>query len=554
MRNSKDILMDFRGSLVSTSLTFLYMKYFPTTRFFLSLSLFISSRVRSMPELPEVETARKHLAKFCEGKRIQQIITREQGHGPRHGIFDDIIYEQTVPEDVKLLTSKLPTNPISREETVAEEPKKGKKSLSRRKTEVPPIEALNEPEKVEEIYQLALKDKWIHQVCRKGKQLWIELGSEKVPTEKEEDKLALLLHFGMTGSIVIQNEKIPCYKAFHVVENETWPPKFAKLELILNDDENTSKEPIRVVLCDPRRLGYIKLRINPRNTSPIQSLAYDPLNEVLPPITVLKEQFFKKSQTNIKTLLLNQEKVFCGIGNYLADEILYQSKIHPLTVASEINEAGTTMMIEKMKYILQTAVDCNADYEDFPKDWIFHYRWEKGKPEGIRHMPNGNPITYETINGRTTAIVLKEQLKTGYYRDGSTIKEETNEEDDENKVEEGKKVVRKQRGAKKVKEEPQETSEREEKKEEELPATTKRGRKRKNELVEELSINNIEEKVPVKRSKRISGPSDESEDPKIDTKVKGRKRKETSEKVEISPDVTSEVLEETKPKKKGRKT
>ena len=50
--------------------------------------------------------------------------------------------------------------------------------------------------------------------CRKGKQLWLHLEGGPV----------VLLHFGMTGSIVIRGVAAFRYKEF-VVHDETWPPK-----------------------------------------------------------------------------------------------------------------------------------------------------------------------------------------------------------------------------------------------------------------------------------------------------------------------------------------
>ena len=46
-----------------------------------------------MPELPEVESARKLVQTHCLGSKIIRFVSNEQGNGPRHGLFDDIIYE-----------------------------------------------------------------------------------------------------------------------------------------------------------------------------------------------------------------------------------------------------------------------------------------------------------------------------------------------------------------------------------------------------------------------------------------------------------------------------
>ena len=76
--------------------------------------------------------------------------------------------------------------------------------------------------------------------------------------------VVVLFHFGMTGSFVIENEAAPSYKSFRV-RNEHWPPKFAKLEIIFSNN-------VKLAFCDPRRLGRIRLRTDPLNSSPIKDL------------------------------------------------------------------------------------------------------------------------------------------------------------------------------------------------------------------------------------------------------------------------------------------
>jgi formamidopyrimidine-DNA glycosylase len=394
----------------------------------------IHKSINSMPELPEVEAARKFLAIFCNGKRIHQVITREQGNGPRHGLFDNVLFDQKISENVIACYKKVPTISIG---------KNVEKTILKRSKSTPAIteSSLPDPEEVEKVYQQLLTNKYIEAVKRKGKQIWFELAdtlpssssfssptpklkkmrSSKIQTEltiesPTNNKLGLLMHFGMTGGIVIKDKYQATYMSQRTKQTD-WPPKFTKMELILKDPNVSSEEEIRVALTDPRRFGDIKLRLNPTSCPPLSSLGYDPSTDTLPSLPELYS-LFHKERINIKTLLLNQEKIFCGIGNYLVDEILYQAKIHPLTNANEINEQGIRTMIEKMNEIIQLAINCDGNYKFFPKDWLFHYRWSKKKGVNIsdKKLPNGNSIVFETINTRTTAIVPAEQLKNGYYK------------------------------------------------------------------------------------------------------------------------------------------
>jgi formamidopyrimidine-DNA glycosylase len=107
----------------------------------------------------------------------------------------------------------------------------------------------------EDRFVAALLGKKLKSIHRKGKQLWFELDGSDV---------SVLFHFGMTGSFIVENAAAPTYKSFRV-RNETWPPKFTKLELAFSNG-------LRLAFCDPRRLARIRLRVDPLNCSPIKEL------------------------------------------------------------------------------------------------------------------------------------------------------------------------------------------------------------------------------------------------------------------------------------------
>ena len=343
-----------------------------------------------MPELPEVETARKFVHQLCSGAQIVRVHTREQGQGPRHGLFDDLVFEDCVHPSVLQAMDQLHSSKDS--------PKEAVKKSNKRKADHDEVTV----EGLEGRYQDALLHRTVAAVKRKGKQMWFEF-------DDKFKNLAVLFHFGMTGSFVIRDHAIPTYKSFKIVTREEWPPKFTKLELEFSNG-------IHIAFCDPRRMGRIKLRLDPLQCDPIMELGLDPSYDKLPSPAELQATFQAYS-TSIKALLLDQEKVFCGIGNYLADEVLYQSGIHPETRACDINIAGCQKLLEKLDYIIQTAIEVDAKYEDFPRDWLFHYRWDKVKANGGEKikMPDGNAIIFETCGGRTSAIVPAMQPTSGYY-------------------------------------------------------------------------------------------------------------------------------------------
>jgi formamidopyrimidine-DNA glycosylase len=202
---------------------------------------------------------------------------------------------------------------------------------------------------------------------------------------------------------VIKGGPIPSYKSFKI--SEEWPPKFTKLEIFFSNG-------IQLAFCDPRRLGRIRIRSDPLLTNPIADLARDPFTEDFDHIYV--QNALSMISAPIKSVLLDQGRVFCGIGNWIADEILYQAGIHPSRACKDISELEIRKLTEKTKYIISTAVKLQTEGSELPENWLFHRRWDKktakGKVGGIK-MPNGQNVSFETVAGRTSAVVLSVQKK-----------------------------------------------------------------------------------------------------------------------------------------------
>jgi formamidopyrimidine-DNA glycosylase len=261
-----------------------------------------------MPELPEVEYARSLVAKTCLQQKLVTLNTLESGGGPRDGLFDEKVCE---------------------------------------------VE--------EELFHKAMLNRQLDSVHRKGKQLWLTFSGNK------SEPSSVLFHFGMTGSFVVQGIKAASYKSFKVVGEEIWPPRFTKMELIF---ENGA----RLAFCDPRRFGRVKLRIgDPTASEPISGihlymylymhiyinlytciyeymyiyvyaykykyihiymyihicisvLARDPIVDGIDILEMMAG--LKRSIMPIKSLLLDQTKLVCGIGNWVADEVLYQAGMY----------------------------------------------------------------------------------------------------------------------------------------------------------------------------------------------------------------------------------
>ena len=208
----------------------------------------------------------------------------------------------------------------------------------------------------------------VTRVGRKGKFFWLEL----------EAKPALLGHLGMSGWV-------------EEFDSNAELPRFTKLALYVDGTA--------VAFKDARRLGRLWLADDPRKDRAIAKLGFDALEE-LPSAEALQEALRRRTGP-IKGVLLDQT-CLAGIGNYLADEILYHSRIPPKAPAAELSRPQVETLRRIIRKVIKAAVDVGADETKFPANWLFHHRWGgKRGPEKI----GGRLIVREEVAGRTTAWV-----------------------------------------------------------------------------------------------------------------------------------------------------
>ena len=88
----------------------------------------------------------------------------------------------------------------------------------------------------------------------------------------------------------------------------------------------------------------------------------------------------------------------------------HQAKVHPAAKGNSLSDSQLESIYNAVLDVCGTAVAANADKSKFPKNWIFHVRWGKGKKrKHAPKLPNGNPVSFVTVGGRTSAVVVKEQ-------------------------------------------------------------------------------------------------------------------------------------------------
>ena len=229
-------------------------------------------------------------------------------------------------------------------------------------------------------WRRALEGKRAEAARRWGKQLWIELAAPPHP----------LFHFGMTGGF-----KAPAVPGLQLKSGpredpSVWPPRFVKIRIQLDDGGE-------LAMTDGRRLGRILLRDDPEHEPPIAKLGFDLLLAMPPPKRF--SEMIRARSANVKSLLLDQSFA-AGVGNWIADEVLYQAGIDPRRRASSLTDVEARRVRAKLASIVKRAVGANADDSRYPHTWLFHRRWGR---RGDAKTARGEPIEHVTIGGRTTA-------------------------------------------------------------------------------------------------------------------------------------------------------
>ncbi|MEM9888735.1 MAG: DNA-formamidopyrimidine glycosylase family protein [Bacteroidota bacterium] len=221
-----------------------------------------------------------------------------------------------------------------------------------------------------EDFASALTGRQFTSTYRRGKYLFADLDDEK----------SVLLHFGMSGRL-----------KYYADEEDQ--PKFERIRFELSDG-------FKLGFDCPRKFARIRLLDSRAAYIKEKGLGAD--------ATELSEADFLKltegKTGSIKGFLLKQEYL-AGIGNLYADEICYQTKIHPNSSVNALSEEQCKDIYQKMQSILAFALEKNATYSEYPSNWFWHHR-----EEGGNSPDESGTIEKEKIAGRSTYFVPNRQL------------------------------------------------------------------------------------------------------------------------------------------------
>jgi len=184
------------------------------------------------------------------------------------------------------------------------------------------------------------------------------------------------LHLGMTGKLRTESA------AFVPVKHD---------HLVLRQKKQT------LVFGDPRLFGRVLFE---RGTAAPAWWTNLPPGIFSAQFTLAAcERFLKRhGKAPVKAVLLLQAG-FPGIGNWMADEILWQSRLHPRGAAGKLDGTARKILFRETRFVAKQAMKIvGEDFSDLPKSWLFRYRWKK---KGI--CPRcAAVLEHASIGGRTT--------------------------------------------------------------------------------------------------------------------------------------------------------
>src|SRR5205085_10031237 len=189
------------------------------------------------------------------------------------------------------------------------------------------------------------------------------------------------IHLGMTGKIRVESGN---YR----------PTKHDHLVLFQRDRS--------LVFTDSRQFGRVRFHHGHDEADWWKSDAPEIISREFDQKLVDK-LFDRHRKAPIKAVLLMQN-AFPGIGNWMADEILWRAKLLPSKRCARLNARERAALFRATKFVVRRSLETlGQDFSDPPGNWLIHQKW---KHDGICPL-HRTPLRHATVAGRTTAWCSK---------------------------------------------------------------------------------------------------------------------------------------------------
>lgn len=183
------------------------------------------------------------------------------------------------------------------------------------------------------------------------------------------------IHLGMTGELSAK------------------PEPYAPVK---HDQLTLRTKRVALVLHDPRQFGAVTFH---EGKSPPPFWGALPPQSMDPAFSAQRvaEILLRHARQPLKALLLDQ-RYFPGIGNWMADEVLWRMKLPPHTAAGLLAPRQARELRRILRKVCDGALKTiGKDWRDPPKSWLFTHRWTRGN-----NCPRcGAKLRHETLLGRT---------------------------------------------------------------------------------------------------------------------------------------------------------
>jgi formamidopyrimidine-DNA glycosylase len=184
------------------------------------------------------------------------------------------------------------------------------------------------------------------------------------------------LHLGMTGWL-------------HIQEVDYSPLKHDALVLF------QAKQAL--VFRDPRQFGRLRMH---HGKHPPQWWSECPRSMLSEAFTfeILETALNRHAKRPLKALLLDQ-RYFPGMGNWMADEVLWRANLHPNCRSPMMDAKEQKKLFQQILFVVQGAMkSVGTKGGDPPSKWLFHQRWK----DGGTCPKSGVALIREEIGGRTS--------------------------------------------------------------------------------------------------------------------------------------------------------
>ncbi len=161
----------------------------------------------------------------------------------------------------------------------------------------------------------------------------------------------------------------------------------------------------QLVFNDPRMFGGVRFATGPtppewwtRIAPAIRSQAFT--------VGAVAQFLTRRARAPLKAVLLMQEQ-FPGVGNWMADEILWRAALHPKRPAGSLTPAEVRKLHRECQQVCRLALETIAGKGRYlppdlnhhiPRSWLFWHRWA----DGGRCPRTRQPLVREEVGGRTS--------------------------------------------------------------------------------------------------------------------------------------------------------